>query len=127
MAPPASEDADELARESGSEGQELHYPMSMSRQEAAMGQSERMIDLGLEMLMEEYGECAVQRALAAVRTFEVEIPSRVSGTFGGGRFRGYMAPGAAHSIEEELDPAALVHRVTVATAVRAECSPLASV
>jgi len=36
---------------------------------------ERIIELGLEMLAEEFGEEKVRRAVEAVKRFEVEVPS----------------------------------------------------
>jgi len=51
-----------------------------------------------------------------VSRFEVEVPSWVFGPFGGGRFSGYIAPGAARNVFEKFDDAALVHRLTGATA-----------
>ncbi len=50
-----------------------------------------------------------------VSRFEVEVPSWVFGPFGGGRFSGYIASGAARNVFEKFDDAALVHRLTGAT------------
>ena len=50
-----------------------------------------------------------------IEKFEVEVPSWVFGSFGGGRFSGYTPPGAARNIFEKLDDASLVNRLTGAT------------
>ena len=50
-----------------------------------------------------------------IEKFEVEVPSWAFGPFGGGRFSGYVPPGAARNIFEKLDDAALVNRLTGAT------------
>ena len=47
--------------------------------------------------------------------FAVEVPSWVFGVFGGGRFSGYMPPGAAKNVFEKLEDASLVHKLTGAT------------
>ena len=76
---------------------------------------EKNVKPGLEMLWREFGEKRVQAAVAAVKKFSVEVPSWVFGRFGGGRFGGYMPPGGARTIEEKLDDAAFIHRLTGAT------------
>jgi len=76
---------------------------------------ERIIELGLEMLAEEFGEEKVRRAVEAVKRFEVEVPSWVFGVFGAGRFGEYIPSGAARNIFEKLDDASVVHRLTGAT------------
>lgn len=70
---------------------------------------------GLDSLEEEFGTAAVREAVDSVGRFEVEIPSWAFGPFGGGRFGEYMPPGAARNIEEKLDDAALVNKLTGAT------------
>ena len=47
--------------------------------------------------------------------FTVEVPSWIFGVFGGGRFSGYMPPGAARDVFEKFKDAALVHKLTGAT------------
>jgi len=48
----------------------------------------------------------------AVSRFEVEVPSWAFGPFGGGRFSGYIPPGAARNIFEKIEDAAMVNRLT---------------
>jgi L-rhamnose isomerase/sugar isomerase len=43
------------------------------------------------------------------------VPSWIFGPFGGGRFSGYVSPGAARNVFEKLDDAAFVHKLTGAT------------
>ena len=50
-----------------------------------------------------------------ISKFTVEVPSWIFGVFGGGRFSGYMPPGAARNVFEKLDDTSLVHRLTGAT------------
>ncbi|MCS7120548.1 MAG: L-rhamnose isomerase [Nitrososphaerota archaeon] len=50
-----------------------------------------------------------------VSDFTVEVPSWVFGPFGGGRFSGYIPPGAARNIYEKFDDAAFIHKLTGAT------------
>jgi len=80
-----------------------------------MIKSEKMVELGLEMLKEEFGEKKVERAIEAVKKFKVEVPSWIFGKFGGGRFGEYSPPGAARDIFEKLDDAAFIHKLTGAT------------
>ena len=80
-----------------------------------MIKNEKMVNLGLEVLMEEFGEGRVKKAIEAVKKFEVELPSWVFGVFGGGRFGEYSPPGAARNIFEKLDDASFVHKLTGAT------------
>ena len=80
-----------------------------------MIKNEKMVNLGLEMLGEEFGEKRVEKAIDAVKKFEVEIPSWIFGVFGGGRFGEYSPPGAARSILEKLDDASFIHKLTGAT------------
>ena len=51
----------------------------------------------------------------AVSRFSVEVPSWIFGVFGGGRFSGYMPPGAARTVFEKFEDASLVHKLTGAT------------
>ncbi len=80
-----------------------------------MIKDEKMVKLGLEILMEEFGEEKVKKAIDAVKKFEVELPSWIFGVFGGGRFGEYSPPGAARNIFEKLDDASFVHKLTDAT------------
>ncbi len=80
-----------------------------------MALSEKWIENGLQMLSEEFGEKKVRQAIDAVKTFQVEIPGWALGTFGGGRFGGYIYPGAARNIEEKLDDAAFINKLTGST------------
>ncbi len=50
-----------------------------------------------------------------VSRFSVEVPSWVFGVFGGGRFSGYVPPGAARDVFEKFEDASLVHKLTGAT------------
>lgn len=50
-----------------------------------------------------------------IEKFNVEVPSWAFGAFGGGRFSGYVPPGAARNIFEKFDDAALVNKLTGAT------------
>ncbi|MCX7705803.1 MAG: L-rhamnose isomerase [bacterium] len=77
--------------------------------------SEKWIENGLEMLSEEFGENRVKKAIDAIKKFQIEIPGWALGTFGGGRFGGYMYPGAARNIEEKLDDAAFINKLTGVT------------
>ncbi len=74
--------------------------------------TEKQIEYGLQALAEEFGGERVQTAIDAVGQFAVEVPSWVFGAFGGGRFGGYMPPGFARTIEEKLDDAATVSKLT---------------
>ncbi|MCM8817362.1 MAG: L-rhamnose isomerase [Candidatus Omnitrophica bacterium] len=80
-----------------------------------MSKSEKWIEIGLEMLQEEFGKQVVEKAIEAIKNFQVEIPGWALGTFGGGRFGGYMYPGAARNIEEKLDDAAFINKLTGVT------------
>lgn len=73
---------------------------------------ERWIEKGLECLSEEFGEKRVREAIEAVKKFEVEIPSWALGEFGGGRFGKYIPPAPARNIEEKLDDASFIHKLT---------------
>ena len=77
--------------------------------------TEEQAKIGLQSLELEYGSERVRTAIDAVKNFSVEIPSWIFGPFGGGRFGEYMPPGAARSIDEKLDDAAVVHKLTGAT------------
>jgi L-rhamnose isomerase/sugar isomerase len=76
---------------------------------------EKRINLGLELLELEFGASRVKRAIDGVKKFQVEVPSWIFGEFGGGRFGDYMPPGAARTIDEKLDDAAVVNKLTGAT------------
>lgn len=77
--------------------------------------TEDQVKQGLRVLELEFGGPAVRAAIEAVKKFTVEIPSWIFGRFGGGRFGEYMPPGAARTIAEKLDDAAVVQRLTGAT------------
>jgi L-rhamnose isomerase/sugar isomerase len=74
-----------------------------------------MVDKGLGLLRQEFGDDMVRAAVEAVKKFQVEIPGWVFGEFGGGRFGDYMPPGAALNIEQKLDDAACVNKLTGTT------------
>ena len=80
-----------------------------------MIKNEKMVNLGLETLIEEFGEEVVKRGIDAVKKFEVEVPTWIFGEFGGGRFGEYSPPGAARNILEKLDDASFIHKLTGAT------------
>ncbi len=80
-----------------------------------MIKNEKMVNLGLAMLREEFGEKRVEKAIDAVKKFEVEVPTWIFGGFGGGRFGEYFSPGAARNIFEKLDDASFIHKLTGAT------------
>ncbi len=73
---------------------------------------EKQLEHGLKSLIEEFGEERVNKAISVIEKFKVEIPSWVFGEFGGGRFGGYMPPGFARNINEKLDDAAFVNKLT---------------
>ncbi|MBN1481389.1 sugar isomerase [candidate division KSB1 bacterium] len=77
--------------------------------------TEEQVKNGLHSLAMEFGADQVSAAIQAVKNFSVEIPSWIFGPFGGGRFGEYMPPGAARNIQEKLDDAAVVHKLTGAT------------
>lgn len=80
-----------------------------------MGMTEKGMELGLNALSEEFGEKRVAMAIDAVKKFRVEVPSWLFGPFGGGRFGGYMPPGAARDIFEKMDDIAFVNKLTGAS------------
>ncbi len=57
----------------------------------------------------------IERVKKKLSEFSVEVPSWVFGRFGGGRFSGYMPPGAARTIFEKFDDAAMVNNLTGST------------
>lgn len=77
--------------------------------------TEEQTKIGLQLLELEFGKKRVHAAIEAVKQFKIEIPSWIFGPFGGGRFGDYMPPGAARNIEEKLQDAAVVHRLTGST------------
>jgi len=77
--------------------------------------NEKNVKQGLENLINEFGDRKIKSAIEAVKNFEVEIPSWVFGNFGGGRFGGYTPPGGARNINEKLDDAAYINKLTGAT------------
>jgi L-rhamnose isomerase/sugar isomerase len=54
----------------------------------------------------------IEQVKEKIKQFTVEIPSWIFGPFGGGRFSGYLAPGAARNVFEKFDDAALVNKLT---------------
>ncbi|MEM2111710.1 MAG: L-rhamnose isomerase [Candidatus Bathyarchaeia archaeon] len=70
-----------------------------------------------ELLGEDLAEKGIDinQVKSKVSAFTVEVPSWIFGTFGGGRFSGYIPPGAARNIYEKLDDVALVNKLTGAT------------
>ncbi|MCM8770173.1 MAG: L-rhamnose isomerase, partial [Candidatus Omnitrophica bacterium] len=71
-----------------------------------------MEEAGLVSIKKEFGDQAVERAIRAVERWQIELPTWAFGSFGGGRFSGYIPPGAARTIEEKLDDIAFVHQLT---------------
>lgn len=57
----------------------------------------------------------IDKVKEKISKFKVEVPSWVFGPFGGGRFSGYIPPGAARDVLEKFDDAAFVHKLTGAT------------
>ncbi|MHB9012078.1 MAG: L-rhamnose isomerase [Ignavibacteriaceae bacterium] len=74
--------------------------------------TEKQMEYGLNALVEEFGNHCVNNAIEAIEKFKVEIPTWVFGKFGGGRFGGYMPAGFARDINEKLDDAAFVYKIT---------------
>ncbi len=70
------------------------------------------MDKEFEILIEKFGEEKVERAVENVKNFDVEIPSWVFGSFGGGRFGGYIPAGYARNIFEKIDDAEIVYKLT---------------
>lgn len=70
------------------------------------------LDRGLENLAAEFGEDKVQKAVDAVKNFQVDVPSWTLGSFGGGKLGGYTAAGYARNIGEKLDDAAFINKLT---------------
>ncbi len=75
----------------------------------------KWIENGIENLKAEFGKDAVEKAVESVKKFEVEIPTWALGPFGGGRFGDYTPPGYAKNIEQKLDDAAFINKLTGAT------------
>ena len=71
-----------------------------------------LLEYGIKYLIEEFGEDAVNKAIESIEKFKIEIPSWVFGEFGGGRFGEYMPPGYARNVNEKLDDAAYVDKLT---------------
>ncbi len=57
----------------------------------------------------------IEQVKDKISKFTVEIPSWIFGVFGGGRFSGYIPPGAARNVFEKFDDAAMVNKLTGAT------------
>jgi L-rhamnose isomerase/sugar isomerase len=57
----------------------------------------------------------IDRVKDRISKFMVEVPSWTFGMFGGGRFSGYVPPGAARNVYEKFDDAATVNKLTGAT------------
>lgn len=73
---------------------------------------EKWVENGIEQLSEEFGKEKVDKAINAVKSFDVEVPSWIFGPFGGGRFGQYTPPGAARNIFEKIDDAVFVYKLT---------------
>ncbi|MFO8008811.1 MAG: L-rhamnose isomerase [Candidatus Brocadiia bacterium] len=67
-----------------------------------------------EALGEDLGDRGIEidQVKAKLKAFEVEVPSWVSGEFGGGRFGDYMPPAPAPDLRSKLRDAARVHELT---------------
>ncbi|MCM8818511.1 MAG: sugar isomerase [Candidatus Omnitrophica bacterium] len=76
---------------------------------------EKWIERGIKQLEEEFGKEVVEKSINCVKNFEVEIPSWIFGSFGGGRFGNYTPSGFARNIYEKIDDASFVHKLTSAT------------
>jgi len=78
---------------------------------------EEWISKQYDILEKELGEKGVEleKVKKKLKEFTVEVPSWIFGEFGGGRFGGHVPPGAARTIFEKLDDAAIVHQITGAT------------
>ncbi|MEM2889493.1 MAG: L-rhamnose isomerase [Candidatus Bathyarchaeia archaeon] len=57
----------------------------------------------------------IEQVKDKISKFTVEIPSWIFGAFGGGRFSGYVPPGAARNVFEKFDDASIVNKLTGAT------------
>lgn len=57
----------------------------------------------------------IEEVKKKIEKFNVEVPSWAFGAFGGGRFSGYIPPGAARNIFEKISDAALVNKLTGVT------------
>ena len=77
----------------------------------------KWIDRGMENLYAEFGETRVEKAVEAVKKFQVDVPSWTLGAFGGGRFGDYTSPGFARNIYEKLDDAAFINKLTGAASM----------
>ncbi len=72
----------------------------------------KFIENGIENLTAEFGENRIREAVESVKKFQVEIPTWAFGPFGGGRFGDFMPPGYAKTIQQKLDDAAFVNKLT---------------
>ena len=54
----------------------------------------------------------IDKVKEKISKFTVEVPSWIFGVFGGGRFSGYVSPGAARDVFEKFDDASFVHKLT---------------
>ena len=54
----------------------------------------------------------VEEVKRKLSEFKVQVPTWVFGSFGGGRFSGYIPPGAATNVFEKFDDAAMVNKLT---------------
>jgi L-rhamnose isomerase/sugar isomerase len=57
----------------------------------------------------------IDRVKDRISKFTVEVPSWTFGAFGGGRFSGFVPPGAARNVYEKFDDAATVNKLAGAT------------
>jgi len=78
---------------------------------------EKDLDIKYELLKKDLAKknIDIERVKEKIKQFTVEVPSWIFGAFGGGRFSGYLAPGAARNIFEKFDDAAFVNKLTGAT------------
>lgn len=72
----------------------------------------KWVENGIENLAGEFGENRIKKAIESVKKFEVEVPTWALGPFGGGRFGDYTPPGYAKTIQQKLDDAAFINRLT---------------
>jgi L-rhamnose isomerase / sugar isomerase len=74
--------------------------------------TEKQLDLYLRTLVEEFGDLHINNATKAIEKSKVEVSSWVFAKFGGGRFGEFIPPGFTRNINEKLDYAAFVNKLT---------------
>ena len=79
--------------------------------------AEERVQQRYKILQEELGEKGidVDEVKDQVKAFEVEVPSWLFGSFGGGRFGGYTPPAPARNIREKIRDASFVYGLTGAS------------